>query len=259
MRKHRPWPPGPIGGLLVSAALPLVIWYAASSLGGIGSFLLPSPTEVFKTLLSLLGSGELPRHVFVSLYRVLQGFLVSSLAGVMLGTLLGLSRGLRACLGPLLEFMRHIPPLAVLPLFILWLGIGEASKVAVIVAASFFPVFLSTVHGVAGADKRLVEVGKAFGVSDFRIVTRIVLPCAMGPIMAGLRLGLGYGWRSLIGAELVAASSGLGYLINDAQAMLRTDVILAGVVVLGLIGGLTDRVFTALLGRLGYLEEADES
>ncbi|MCX7828721.1 MAG: ABC transporter permease [Thermanaerothrix sp.] len=251
--------PGWVGGLLASVALPLALWYTASSEGGMGSVLFPSPLRVFRTLFELLTSGELARHVVVSLLRVLQGFFLSSLSGVLLGTLIGLSGSLRICLGPLLEFLRHIPPLAVLPLLVLWFGIGEASKVAVIVAASFFPVFISTLHGVAGADQRLLEVGKAFGLPRARIVARIVLPCAMPAIMSGLRLGLGYGWRSLIGAELVAASSGLGYLINDAQAMLRTDVILAGVVVLGLIGSLTDRLFMSALGRLRYWEGRDES
>lgn len=248
---------GLLGGVAVSLLIPLAIWEVASSRPGVGSFLLPPPLEVMGTLGDLVVSGELWAHVMASLGRVMKGFAISSAAGLGLGVMLGLSRRSMCLLGPLLEFLRHIPPLAVLPLFVLWFGIGEASKVAVIVAASFFPIFLSAAEGVMGADQRLVEVGLVFGLSRVEVARRIIVPCAMPSMLTGLRLGLGYGWRSLIGAELVAATSGLGYLINDAQALSRTDVILAGVAAMGVIGMITDRVFLLAVRRLKYWEEAN--
>ncbi len=135
-------------------------------------------------------------------------------------------------------------------MLILWFGIGEASKTAVIVLATFFPVFLNTVDGVSRCDRKLIEVGRTLGLTERERFLRIILPSSLPSVLTGLRLGLGYSWRALIGAELIAASSGLGYLIHDAQALSRSDVIVVAIIVMGVLGALTDDLFFRLARRL---------
>ena len=241
--------PGGLSGLLLPGAIGL-LWWGASRLGLWTPYLLPSPEQVFSSLGSLTASGELARHVGASAGRIAAGFGLSSLVALPLGVLLGLRPRLGRLAYSTLEFLRHVPPLAVLPLLILWFGIGEGSKMAVILLATFFPVFLNTLEGVRRCDPGLLEVGRTLGLSEGEGVRRIVLPSALPSILTGLRLGLGYSWRSLIGAELIAAASGLGYLIHDAEALSRPDVIVAGVLVLGVIGAATDHLFFRLAARV---------
>ena len=242
----------PAGGGAWGFAIPgvlLLLWWGASRLGLWNPYLLPPPERVFASLGSLAASGELARHVGASAGRIVAGFGLSSLVALPLGVLLGLRPRLGRMVYPTFEFLRHVPPLAVLPLLILWFGIGEGSKMAVILLATFFPVFLNTLDGVRRCDPGLLEVGRTLGLSEGERVRRIVLPSALPSMLTGLRLGLGYSWRSLIGAELLAAASGLGYLIHDAEALSRPDVIVAGVLVLGVIGALSDHLFFRLAAR----------
>lgn len=236
-------------GLLLPVLL-LLGWWGGSRLGLWNPFLLPAPADVGRAALQLILDGELFRHILASSGRILLGFGFSCLLAFPLGVLLGLNPVLGRILYPSLEFVRHVPPLALLPLLILWLGIGEASKMMVIILATFFPVFMNTLDGVRRCDPALVEVGESLGLSSTRIFRRIVLPAALPSVLTGLRIGLGYSWRALIGAELIAAASGLGYLIHDAEALSRSDVIVVGILALGLLGGLTDHLFFRLTRRL---------
>ncbi len=243
-----PWRLGGSG-----ASIPLLLaflWWWGSRAELWNPFLLPAPGRVLSSLAGLARSGDLVRHASVSLARVVGGFLLSSAVALPLGIGLGLSPSWARRLYPLLEFLRHVPPLAVLPLLILWFGIGEASKLAVILMAAFFPLFLNALDGIRRCDPGLVEVGRTLGFSRGRVLRRIVLPAALPSILTGLRLGLGYSWRALIGAELIAASSGLGYLIHDAESLSRPDVIVAGVLALGCVGSLSDHLFFRLADRL---------
>ena len=140
----------------------------------------------------------------------------------------------------LMGVIRHIPPISLIPLLILWFGIGETPKLIVIVLASFFPILLNTETGIFGCDEKLVEVGKVLNFSKGKIFFRIQLPNAVPNILVGIRIGLGYGWRAIVGAEMIAATSGIGYLILDAQALSRTDKVIGGILVIGVIGLLTD-------------------
>ena len=238
------------GTPLILPLLLLGLWQGASSLELWSSAVLPAPAAVGRALWGLAASGELFRHLGASFGRVLGGFALASALGCSLGFLLGRRPALGALCGGTLEFLRHVPPLALLPMLILWYGIGEGSKVAVIVLASFFPVFLNTLEGVTERDPRLEEVGRSLGLSEGEILRRIVLPEALPPVLVGLRLGLGYGWRSLIGAELIAAASGVGYLIQDAVALSRGDVVVAGILAMGGAGVALDALFAAVTGRL---------
>lgn len=239
----------PIEGLL----FPLVIlgfWWIGSALELWNVFLLPSPASVGRTAVTLIRNGDLPRHIGASSLRVFWGFALSCLTALPLGVLLGLRPRLGRFVNGTLEFLRHIPPLALLPLLLLWFGIGEASKTAIIVLAAFFPVLLNTVDGIRRCDENLIEVGISLGLSEGERLRRIRLPWALPSILTGLRLGLGYSWRALIGAELIAASSGLGYLIHDAQGLSRSDIIVVAIVTMGFLGALVDDLFFRLAKHL---------
>jgi sulfonate transport system permease protein len=235
--------------LAVFAAV-IVLWSVTSLSGWVTPFLLPSPATVGETLLDLVQTGTLSKHVSISLQRVLLGYFLSVAAAIPLAALFSLSATLRSLCEPLLEFMRQIPPLALIPLLILWLGIGEAQKVGVIVLACFFPIFLGARGGIAEVDRKLIEVGTVCGLERFEIMTRIVLPSAMPSLIVGLRIGLGYSWRALVGAELIASSAGLGYMIVDAENLARTDIVLAGIVVIGTIGLIADQILKLAVRRL---------
>ena len=226
-----------------------MIWWLAGQAGWTNTYLLPAPSAVAAALADLAASGALLKHTLVSLQRVLLGFALSVALALPLAVLLSASRAVRVVLDPLLEFVRQVPPLALIPLLILWLGIGEAQKLGIIVLASFFPVFLGFRGGIAGVDPKLIEVGRVAGLTHREILTRIVLPSALPELVVGLRISLGYSWRALVGAELIASSAGLGYMIIDAENLARTDIVLAGVLVIGAIGLLSDLVLRLAVGR----------
>lgn len=225
----------------------MVIWWlAAAALQTINSYLLPSPASVVQTALLLVEKGVLAEHVAISMYRVLGGFCLTFLIAFPFAVILGMNRRLIPYVDPLLHFIRHIPPIACIPLLILWLGIGEASKLAIIMLAAFFPLFLNTLTGIEQCDHKLVEVGQIFGFTKKERFLQIVLPASLPSIILGMRLGLGYSWRALIGAELIAASAGIGYMIIEAEQLSRPDVVIVGIIVIGLFGYLIDYAFLRL-------------
>lgn len=236
-------------GLVLPTGI-ILAWIAVSQFKLFSFYILPPPEQVLATAGFLLNNGLLLKHLTISFYRVIAGFLLAFLLAFPLAVLLGSTRQVAPFLNPLLEFVRHIPPLACIPLLILWFGIGEASKLAVIILAAFFPVFLNTVNGIRQCDQKLLEVGDAFGFSPREKILRIVLPATLPFIIIGMRLGLGYSWRALIGAELVAASAGIGYMILDAEQISRSDIVIIGIVTIGTVGYLIDHLFL-LLTRYG--------
>lgn len=224
-------------------------WWLASTSGVVNAFLLPSPRKVASAFTDLVTSGELLKHIIASLNRVILGYALSVLLAVPLAIAFSTSKALRFLLEPVLEFLRQIPPLALMPLLMLWLGIGETQKVAIIILACFFPIFLGMRGGIAQVDPKLVEVGKVCGFSQAEIVRRIIMPSALPSLVIGLRIGLGYSWRALVGAELIASSAGLGYMIIDAQDLARTDIVLAGILVIGVIGLAADFILKRICAR----------
>lgn len=236
-------------GLLLPCLL-LVLWQLVSWQQLFSPYLLPPPVKVARSAVELAGSGLLLRHLLVSLQRVFLGFAIACVLALPLGIVCGQSRRVEGYTWLLLEFLRHVPPLAAVPLIILWAGIGEASKLTIIVLASFFPLFLNTVSGMRSCDRRLLEVGQSLGFTKEQQIRHIRIPAALEAIAVGMQLALGYSWRALIGAELIAASAGIGYLILDAEEMSRPDVVLVGMLAIGLVGTLIDYVFLWALGRL---------
>lgn len=228
----------------------LILWFIVSEIGIWSSFILPPPEKVLQTTLKLIRNGELIEHVIISLRRVFTGFLISSIIGIPLGVLFGMNNKLYVYFKGFFNFLRNVPPLAMIPMLILWFGIGELTKVIVIILATFFPIFTSTMKGIRNCDSKLIEVGKAFELSKFEVIYRIIIPSALLDIAVGLKLALGYAFRGIIGAELIASSSGLGYLIQDGKDMSRTDVVLVGIIVIGILGIFCDFLFGLLVKKV---------
>ena len=233
----------------------LALWQMASTAGWVNAYLLPSPLRVAAAILNAGRGGELGRHVAASLLRVGEGFGITVCLALPLAVLASFAPRLTAAFNPLLTFLRNIPPLALIPVLILWFGLGESSKLALIVLTSFFPVFMGAVTGLGSVDPRLVEMGRSLGFSRLRILERIMFPESVPSLLNGLRLGLGYSWRAIIGAEMIAAASGLGYWILDAEELARIDVVFAGIVGIGILGIILDRA--AYLAALRLLPWVD--
>ena len=236
--------------------LVLFLWQLASNLELWSTYVLPPPKQVWGTFLTMLNSGDLLDSLFISFRRVAIGFTSAFILAFLLGLFTALFPKALPFYNKLLNIFRHIPPLSLVPLLILWFGIGETPKILVIILASFFPMLLNINAGLAECDKKLIEVGKVLNFTRTQILYRIMLPSAIPHILVGMRIGLGYSLRAIIGAEMIAASSGLGYLILDAQTMSRTDKAIVGIIVIGLLGLVIDYIFNIFIKRfLPYYKE----
>ncbi|MCC0632382.1 MULTISPECIES: ABC transporter permease [unclassified Clostridioides] len=238
----------------------LVLWKITNYLSIWSEYILPPPEKVYSTFLNMINDGSIFINVYASMKRVLIGFAISTIIGVPLGIFFGIYGKVYEYFKSLINFLRNTPPLALIPMLILWFGIGEESKIIIIILASFFPIFTSTLKGIKNCDSKLIEVGRVFELSKLQIIFRIIIPNAILDIAVGLKLALGYSFRAIIGAELVAASSGLGYLISDGKEMSRTDVVIVGIIVIGLLGIITDYIFSIIVKKVskGKMVEAYE-
>jgi sulfonate transport system permease protein len=245
-RTHRPprW---------LGAVLPLVIglaWLVATSVTHrFPPHQLPSPGQVGATVWQLASDGELARHVLASVGRVLAGFALGASLAIALGTLVGLSRTVEAIVDPTLQLLRNIPSLAWVPFLLLWMGIDEAPKIALIAIGAAFPVYLNLVAGIRQTDRALLEVGQVFGMTRLELVGRIVWPSAFPYLLTGLRIAIGQSWLFLVAAELIASTRGLGFLLIDAENTARPNVMVVGILVLALLGKLSDSALRTA-GRL---------
>lgn len=226
-------------GLILPVAA-AIAYEAAFRLGLVQARLLPPPSRVFATLWELAASGELATHVAATLWRVLMGFGLGALVGMLFGALTGASPMARRLLDPTLQALRAIPSLAWVPLFILWLGIFESSKIALIATGVFFPVYLGVMAAIANVDRKIVEVGRAFRLSRVSLVRRVLLPAILPDFIVALRSGLGLGFMFVVAAEIMGASEGLGYLLVDGQQLGKPDQILAAIIAFAVIGKLCD-------------------
>ena len=244
-------PPAPLRPWwgLVLPALVLVLAEVAVRCGWISANLLPAPTEVARTLVGL-GAQGLGGHVLASSLRVAAGFVMGGGAALLVGALVGLSRRAEALLDPSFQALRAIPSLAWVPLLLLWLGIDEASKVVLIAIGAFFPVYMGVSSGFRDVDRKLLEVGQMYGLSPLAMVRRILFPAALPPILTGVRNGLSLAWMFMVAAELIAATQGLGYLLTDGRETSRADIVLAAIVLLAILGQLSDTAMQQLERRL---------
>lgn len=252
-------PPPPGFGARVLArlsrlALPLtllVAWQIVSTwvLDETTRTLLPAPSAVAVAAWELILSGELLKHLFDSLRREFTAFCWALIA-VPLGIAMGWWKSVSDQLDSLIEILRPIPPLAWIPLSILWFGVGDTQNQFIIFLGIFFPILLNTITGVRGVEPNLVRAARCLGGNEGAVLRRVVLRAALPQIVTGIRIGLGVGWMALVAAELVGANSGLGFLINDARTLLRTDVVIVGMIAIGLVGLALDTLIRALSRRL---------
>jgi sulfonate transport system permease protein len=228
----------------------LVIWEIAARFGGLSPHILPAPTKVFATAIKLTQKGELVPDMGISLLRAATGFAIGGSIGFALGLAVGLSRLAEALLDRSIQMLRAIPFLAVLPLVIVWLGIGEPAKIFLVALGVTFPIYINTVLGIRQVDPKLLELGRVTGLSALQAIGSIVLPGAMPSILTGVRYALATAWLALVVAETIAATSGIGYLAMDAREFLRTDVIVLAIVIYAGIGVIADLIARLLERRL---------
>ncbi len=229
------------GLVFVVPLLLLVFWFLATEVFKLfAPNQLPSPLSVLSTAVELITSGDLWKHVFASIGRVLLGFAIGAIIAIIAGTAVGLSKSAEQLFDPTLQALRNIPSLAWVPFLLLWLGIDEAPKITLIAIGAFFPVYLNLISGIRQADRKLVEVGYVFGLGSAGLVQKIILPSAMPYLLAGLRIGLGQAWLFLVAAELIASTRGLGFMLIDGQNSARPDIMLVSIIILALLGKLSD-------------------
>ena len=233
----------------ISIAIILLIWTVITKMELVSSYVLPSPSKVFNSFIKMIQSGEIFEDIYISYLRVLQGFFIATLLAFLLAMIRVTLPKYNDYYESIVQFLKNVPPLSLIPLLILWLGIGETTKISIIVLTSFFPIYLNTVKGFESCDKKLLEVGEVYGYSKVSSFFKIRLPYAMSDILVGMRVGLGYSWRAIISAEMIAASSGIGHMILFAQQMSRTDKVIVGILVIGVIGYITDRVFAFIIDK----------
>lgn len=231
-------------------AVLIVLWEILSKKGIINQSIMPAPTRIIRTLKVMLSDGELTTHLGVSAFRVVQGFGIGAVLGIIIGILMGLSQRIDGALKTMVGILRPIPIIAWVPLLILWMGIDEASKVTVIAIGSFWPILLNTIHGIKSVDEKYLEVAKILEKSKVETLIKIVFPAALPSIFTGIRLGIGTAWMSVVGAEMIAAATGIGYLIMYARELSQPDVMLVGVFSIGIIGLLIDFLVMQIQNKL---------
>jgi sulfonate transport system permease protein len=219
----------------------LLLWHAASSTGVLPPRIIPAPLTVLAAARDLLLSGALIHHLAVSLLRVTVGLGIAILTGTALALAAGLSRLGEDLIDPALQMARTLPFLALVPLFILWFGIGETPKVALVALGATFPIYLNLFAGIRGADPKLAEVAVTLGLSRTELIRHVILPAALPHFLTGLRYAIGIAWLSLVVGEQINADSGIGYLMMDARDFLRTDIIMVGLAVYASLGLASDQ------------------
>jgi sulfonate transport system permease protein len=228
----------------------LLVWELLARLGMLPPNWLPAPTIVAETIYQLAVSGNLLKHAGMTIARVAVGFMLGASAGTLFGGLTGYLPVARKLLDPSLQALRSVPSIAWVPLFLLWLGIQETSKIALISVGAFFPVYLNLSVAMRHVDPKLLEVGRLYGLSSFQMVRRLILPAVLPEYIVGLRSGLGLAWMFVVAAELLGASSGIGYLMVDGEMTGRVAVISASVILFAIFGKVTDWMMNAVGRRL---------
>lgn len=232
-------------GLIVPVLI-LAAWICATHFRSIPTSILPKISMVWQAFLEMLQSGQLWKDLSVTLSRVVKGYLLSALLGMILGSLMGMSKTVAYLLQPTVTVIRQIPIIAWIPLIILWCGIGELSKIVVIVMAAFFPIMMNTMSGISSTPAGYIEVAQLYKLSFFKTFRKVYLPHALPQILVGLKLGLGISWMAVVAAELIASLSGIGYRMSNARSLMQSDVVIVCMILIGLIGILMDKILGAI-------------
>lgn len=232
--------------ILLPVFIVFVLWQYASINNMVNSSVLPGPAKVWEALCKHIENGSLWKHILSSLFRVMKGYVAGAILGIVIGIAAALSKTIGKLIVAFVGILRPIPAIALIPFFILWLGIGETSKVAVIIFGSFWPILLNTIDGIKSTDAKLIEVGSILEKNKLTVLTKIVLPSALPSIFTGLRLGISSAWTCVVAAEMIAASSGIGFLISYSREMAQPASLFVGVATIGVFGVLIDTIFLKL-------------
>lgn len=236
-------------GWILPVAL-ILLWEILARLGVIPSTILPAPSAVAEAFWRVTVSGELARNMGVSAWRAGIGFLIGGAIGFLFGLANGVSRFSEAFTDTTLQMVRNVPHLALIPLVILWFGIDEQAKLFLVALGVFFPIYINTLHGIRSVDPQLVEMGRTYGMNGFELFARVILPGALPSIFVGLRFALGIMWLTLIVAETISASAGIGYMAMQAREFMMTDVVVLSILIYALLGKLADLVARLLERRM---------
>jgi len=234
----------------ISIAVAIFLWFIVTNLGWVKPLFLPSPQELIETVIDLVRIGyrqvALQTHILVSLARALFAFAMAGIIGIPIGLLMGFFPVINAALDPFVQFFRPLPKLALIPLVILWFGIGELSKFVLIFMATWLTVIVSAAAAVRGVPENRIRVARALGVNQYQFFRYVIFPSVLPDLFTGMRVGVGIGWTTLIAAEMIAATSGVGWMVLNASSYLRTDVVLLGIVILGSLGYILDIVIVMI-------------
>ncbi len=237
----------------------IIFWQLGSTLQLIDSNILPGPITVFQTMITDLADGKLERNMAISMYRAVTGFVIGGSIGFVLALASGLSKTMRLLLDSSVQMLRNIPHLALIPLLIIWLGVGEGSKIALVAVGVLFPIYINTFHGLTTVDPELIEMGRSYQLSKWQQFTKILLPAALPSILVGVRYALGVMWTTLIVSETIASSSGIGYMSTNAQNFMDMSTIIMCIVIYALLGKLSDVVAKSLENSLLTWQQAGRS
>jgi sulfonate transport system permease protein len=229
----------------------LAIWWIFSEFIFLGNnSLMPSPKDIFITFIIEIKNGTLILNIWKSLLRVLIGFGIASIAGIILGLAIGLVPFIYIILESIINFLKNIPPIAWIPLAILWFGIGESSKIYIIAYSAFFPILLNTIFGIRSIDKILLKMAKNMQLNKFYFIKEIIIPASLPSIFTGLRIGMGTGWMALIAAEMIGATSGLGFMIEESRQLLLVSRVIVGILSIGFCGFICDKILQYIEKKL---------
>lgn len=224
----------------------LIIWQLAGVFGLVSKTVLPTPLDIFVAFQELLKTGELFDHLSISVFRAAAGFFIGGSLGIILGTIVGFSTRSEQYLDPSVQMLRTVPHLAVAPLFVLWFGFGETSKVLLIADGAFFPLYVNAFLGIRGVDSKLFDVARVLEFSKRKLITKLILPAALPNLLLGARLSLGVAWVSLVVAELMGSTEGIGYMIMDARQFSNTDIVFVGIIIFAFVGKFSDSLVRLL-------------
>lgn len=228
--------------LISLPVLIIILWEFAAYEGWITPYTMPAPSRIVKTFVALVKDLTLLKDIAASIIRVFSGFALAAVSAIILGIITSLSRNFEAFTRFIFQVLKPIPPIAWIPIAILWLGIGESSKIFIIFMGAFFPVFINVIGGIEHIDQRFVEVSKVFEVPYLKFVRKVVIPGALPSIMTGFRIGLGNAWICVVAAEMIAATDGIGYLLMDGRQLSQPDKVILAMLMVGIIGKLMDDV-----------------
>jgi sulfonate transport system permease protein len=236
--------------IVLSPIVLIILWQVVTEKGIINGAIMPSPKKVIESFNALIDTKKYQEHFQASLIRVAIGFAIGAILGMVAGILTGLFKKIDDVVTVLFSVLRSIPTIGLIPLFILWLGIGELSKIIIIAIGSFWPILLNTQRGISGTDTKLFEVSRILQKDKLTVLLKIVLPSSLPSIFTGIRLGLSGAWRSVIAAEMIASMRGIGYMIQYAREMSQPATMFVGLLTLGIVGLALDLLVKGLEKKL---------